>query len=149
MSIWQQIIGLLDFKGRQLCQAAHHISPEHKFHQALRRESARSDRNGQGFSLVIFEVESIHHSTTQILIDILRYRLRGTDEAGWLDGQKYIGVILFATPQRQGAERFTQDIFQKISNQVKHLPPYQIYLYPKDWRSPDTVKNPPHNLSVS
>jgi hypothetical protein len=149
MSIWQRFIRLFDFKGRQLCQSAQHISSESKFHQALRRESARSDRNGQGFSLVIFEVENIHQPIAKILIEVLRYRLRGTDEAGWLGGQKYIGVILFATPQRQGAERFTQDIFQKISSQVKNLPPYQIYLYPKDWRSPDNANNPPHKLSVS
>jgi hypothetical protein len=149
VSIWRKLIGLFDWKGRELCQSAHHIASENKFHQALRRESARSDRNGQGFSLVIFEVESIHSPTAQALIEILHYRLRGTDEAGWLDGQRYIGVILFATPQRQGAERFAQDIFQKIISKINVLPPYQIYLYPKDWRSPDTVGNPPHHLSVS
>jgi|WetSurMetagenome_2_1015567.scaffolds.fasta_scaffold18909_2 hypothetical protein len=149
MSIWQSVVRLFDFKGRQLCQSAHHISPENKFHQALRRESARSDRNGQGFSLVIFEVENIHQPVTQALIEVLRYRLRGTDEAGWLGGQKYIGVILFATPQRQGAERFAQDIFHKISSKVNMLPPYQIYLYPKDWRSPDPLQEFSHKFVVS
>ncbi len=149
MSIWQKFIGLFDRKGRELCRSARHIASENKFHQALRRESARSDRNGQGFSLVIFEVESIHSPAAQALIEILHYRLRGTDEAGWLDGQKYIGVILFATPQRQGAERFAQDVFQKIVSKINTLPPYQIYIYPKDWRSPDAVGNPPHHLSVS
>ncbi len=149
MSIWRKFIGLFDWKGRELCQLAHHIASENKFHQALRRESARSDRNGQGFSLVIFEVENVHRPVAQVLMEVLRYRLRGTDEAGWLSGQKYIGVILFATPQRQGAERFVQDIFQKISSKINTLPSYQIYLYPKDWRSPDTLDNPPHKLSVS
>lgn len=149
MSIWQNFIRLFDWKGRQLCQSAHHIASESKFHQALRRESARSDRNGQGFSLVIFEVENIHRPVAQALIEILLYRLRGTDEAGWLGGQKYIGVILFATPQRQGAERFAQDVFQKISSKINILPPYQIYFYPKDWRSPDTADHPSHKFSVS
>lgn len=148
MSIRQKFISLFDWKGRQLCQSAHHIASENKFHQALRRESARSDRNGQGFSLVIFEVESIHHPSAQPLIEVLRYRLRGTDEAGWLGCQKYVGVILFATPQRQGAERFVHDIFQKLSSNIKMLPPYQIYLYPKDWRSPDASDSPPHELSL-
>lgn len=147
MSIWQHFMQLFDFTGRQLCQAAPHILSESKFHQTLRRESARSDRNGQGFSLVIFEVESIHQPVAQALIEVLRYRLRKTDEAGWLGGQKYIGVLLFATPQRQGAERFIQDVFQKIYSQIKVLPPYQIYLYPKDWRSSDENQSPPLVMS--
>lgn len=137
MSILKKIMALFDWKNHQLHRLATHITPEKKFQQALRRESARSDRNGQGFSLAIFEIETISHPTAQALIDVLRHRLRGADEAGWLGGQRCIGVILFATPQKEKAECFIRDIFQKLSSKNMALPAYQIYLYPKDWRLPD------------
>ncbi|MEY3219309.1 MAG: hypothetical protein RIT27_666 [Pseudomonadota bacterium] len=143
MSILKRILKRLNWKDRQLSRLATHITSESKFQQALRRESARSDRNGQGFSLAVFELKELAHPTTQALIDILRYRLRGTDEAGWLGGQQYLGVILFATPQKSGAESFIYDVFKKLSNKNVELPAYQIYLYPKDWRLPDDINSPP------
>jgi hypothetical protein len=78
------------------------LSSEDEFHVILRRECARSDRNGHGFSVVAFNVggESTRSALAERLTSVVFQRLRATDEMGWLDDER-IGVLLYNTPREK------------------------------------------------
>jgi len=122
----------------RLAEHEEHIYNQKTFHCAIQRERARSDRTGNGFSLVLFHVSSERGINTLAgqLIEILVNRLRCTDELGWFD-QNQIGVLLFDTTTEQGAQRFVSYI-KEASEKARHdklsFPDYKVYVYPKDWK---------------
>jgi lipopolysaccharide/colanic/teichoic acid biosynthesis glycosyltransferase len=65
------------------------------FHHSLRRERARSDRNGRTFALVVFTPREpgLAAETHSQLVEILRRQLSPAEELGWFD-EKRIAVIL-------------------------------------------------------
>jgi len=117
--------------------------PEKKFHLAIQRECARADRNGNGFSLVIFDIGEAGEQgeTAQQLIDVLQRRLRLTDEAGWF-GKRYVGVILYGTPLKEGAWRFANDVWDMMSEYTEEPPQCTVYSYPSDWRHVEVDTSP-------
>src|SRR5579871_166658 len=78
--------------------------------QVLARERSRSDRSGDRFCLLAFSPTS--QASTDVLharlAEVLRARVRTTDETGWLDPVR-IGVVMPATPPR-GAWRLAEDV---------------------------------------
>ncbi len=121
-----------------ISQEQEFMIPEKKFHLAIQRECARADRNGHGFSLVIFDVGESGQGgeVAQQLIEVLTQRLRVTDEAGWFS-DRYVGVILYGTPQKEGAWRFANDIWDLMSKHTEEPPQCIVYSYPADWRHID------------
>jgi lipopolysaccharide/colanic/teichoic acid biosynthesis glycosyltransferase len=107
------------------------LDPPRRFARVLRRERARTDRGGDGFSLLAFRQgpgESrrgvLHH-----LAETLRRRLRVTDEAGWLDAHR-IGVVLPATPV-VGARKLADDLLVLLGEDARRVV-CTIHAYPSD-----------------
>jgi lipopolysaccharide/colanic/teichoic acid biosynthesis glycosyltransferase len=102
-----------------------------RFHRAIARERARSDRTGDPFSLVTFQAREAEtaRETLARLAKILRRRVRWTDEIGWLDRQR-LAVALPSTPY-EGAVKIADDVC--LAFPPSHLPPLcEIYCYPSD-----------------
>lgn len=97
----------------------------------LERERARTDRSGDGFSLLAFAPPDRRtaRATHRRLARILKRRLRWTDEVGWLDG-RCIGAMLPCTPPR-GAWKVAEDV---CSSFPPHVPPPHctVYEYPSE-----------------
>ncbi len=131
----------------RLAEHEEHIYNQKTFHIAIQRERARSDRTGNGFSLVLFHVGSDHgvNSLAGNLIEILVNRLRCTDELGWFD-QNQIGVLLFDTTTEKGVQRFVsylKDANEKAQHHDLDFPDYKVYVYPDDWKGkqPETPED--------
>ncbi len=106
------------------------IYPCSEFRKIIERERMRSDREGQHFSLVVFNVEKTIGSSnsTKHLINTLQHReLRLTDTIGWFDN-KSIGVLLHNTGE-DGSLTFVENIHSLFSTSYC-LPHHTIYIYP-------------------
>ncbi|HUY31664.1 MAG TPA: sugar transferase [Pirellulales bacterium] len=100
--------------------------------RVLERERARSDRTGDPFSFLIFTPrgKEFELATWRRLAKILKRRLRLTDDAGWLDGER-IGVVLPHTPA-SGAWKLADDVCLEFPPRTP--PPLcEVYTYPTDW----------------
>ena len=110
-----------------------HLCPPDHFRKTIERERARTDRNGDPFSLITFaarEPETSEDTFTH-LVKILQGRLRRTDEIGWLDDQ-HVAAVLPSTPL-EGAAKVADDICLGFPDD--RLPPQcEIYCYPSDYR---------------
>ncbi|MCP5007672.1 MAG: hypothetical protein GY941_27620 [Planctomycetes bacterium] len=92
----------------------------------------RSDRGGQRFSLLVFNIDNTknNESCVKHLIDTMQYRrLRLTDEIGWFDN-KHIGVLLHNTGE-DGSWHVVRDI-QDLFSTNYCFPDYKVYVYPLD-----------------
>jgi lipopolysaccharide/colanic/teichoic acid biosynthesis glycosyltransferase len=97
----------------------------------LERERGRADRTGDPLSLVSFAPREPDAAPrfAVCLAQILKQRLRSTDEAGWLDDQR-IGVVLPSTTA-DGAWTLADDITLNFPDDV--LPPIcTVYSYPSE-----------------
>jgi lipopolysaccharide/colanic/teichoic acid biosynthesis glycosyltransferase len=109
-------------------------SPE-EFSRILERERERSDRSGQGFSLVVFEsgVDGRDSESVRILIDsLLSRRVRAIDEVGWFKA----GAIAAALPSTspEGAWKFAKDVCHGVPPEIPK-PVCRVYSYPSSWAS--------------
>ncbi len=105
-------------------------SSEH-FRVIIERERSRADRDGHGFSLVVFDIESTANSIPAGYIAqvVISRRLRPTDEIGWFD-KRNIGVLLYNTSV-EGAWSFSNYVREIIA--AKGTPPdCSVYAYPSD-----------------
>lgn len=110
------------------------FQPRERFHDIIRREQVRADRNQHPFSLLVFYVgnQEANGTHTEHLAHIVTNRVRLTDEVGWFDNQR-IGILLPDT-STDGAQRLADDICQTYN--VKISPPeYVVYTYPFKWFS--------------
>jgi lipopolysaccharide/colanic/teichoic acid biosynthesis glycosyltransferase len=107
------------------------LDPPGTFRRALERERARTDRSGEGFSLLAFTIPdgTAGRIAAARLARILKRRLRATDQAGWLDGRR-IGVVLPATPPG-GAWRVADDVC-RLFPAGRTPPACDVYYYPSD-----------------
>jgi len=131
MSLLKIVENLNPFASARKSVARGAIYSQEEFRSILERERARSDRSGQRFSVVAFEVGNPETNgvCTERLAQVLSKRLRLTDAVGWFD-QQHIGVFLYNTPS-EGAWRFANDIRQVVADAG---PPFEctVYVYPKD-----------------
>ena len=105
------------------------LLPPRDFHLVVERERGRSDRNGDPFSLLVFAAtgEKTARATMLRLAEILRHRLRITDQAGWLDGGR-IAVVLPSTLPH-GARVLANDIVATFPKD--RVPPVcDVHRYP-------------------
>ena len=108
------------------------ISPEERFLTVLRRESARADRNGHGFSLVAVEMskDAASGPVAGRVARFLAQQVRATDEIGWFEKNR-IGVLLYNTPPR-GAWRFVEKVKDQTAA-VLPRPQFEVLTYPSGW----------------
>src|SRR5215831_14047601 len=110
MTFSNLVLALRRVTGRRASRRTVRLMPVRPFRRVLARERARSDRTGDRFCLLVFSpsepatADELHH----LLAELLRRRLRLTDEAGWVD-ERRIGVVLPATSPR-GAWKLSEDI---------------------------------------
>lgn len=106
----------------------------------LRRETARADRTGRGFSLILFPVKAGPRQvpSTYRLARALIRRARVTDEVGWFSEQ-CLCALLSDTPSA-GARIFAARVCDLISRRAARPSPV-IYTYAESGAS-----HPPHAL---
>ncbi len=106
-----------------------YIYEEHAFCDILRRECARSDRNGHSFTLAVIrlpETEDSDDSAADDIVDLVGDRLRVTDQAGWLERNRCLAVLLYACDldaARGYVERIQADCHGACFK-------YDLYYYP-------------------
>jgi len=105
------------------------VHPVERFQMLLKRERNRSDRCGQRFSILIFNVGSFYydHSLIRSFIGILKKNIRVTDDIGWFDHQS-IAVILPETDKDGGSILLEKII--RLSQSVIPQIDYRFYTYP-------------------
>ncbi|HWP39928.1 MAG TPA: sugar transferase, partial [Tepidisphaeraceae bacterium] len=116
------------------------LTPE-QMNIAIQRESARADRSGGEFALVLFRVRNRDRtslSTMRLAKTILK-RIRATDDVGWYDDD-HIGVLLPDT-SATGAWRFA-DAVCGLASRRAHRPLCSVYCYPTKWFTDD--ESPPN-----
>ena len=98
----------------------------------IQRETARADRTGHEFSLVLFRVKSTRRFSlsSQRLVKIVMNRVRNTDEMGWFD-EKHLCALLPDTGAA-GAWRFAEDVCDLVAGKAPR-PTFVVYSYPTDW----------------
>ncbi len=107
------------------------LTPE-QMNIAIQRESARADRNGGMFALVLFRARSDDRqslSTTRLARTVLR-RVRATDDLGWFDDQ-HLAAILPDT-SAAGSWRFADQVCTMLSRKGPR-PLCSVYCYPTKW----------------
>jgi lipopolysaccharide/colanic/teichoic acid biosynthesis glycosyltransferase len=101
------------------------------FSSIIHRERDRSDRTGQGFSLVVFEVGNGRNRSDSVrnLVPILTHRVRSTDAIGWFEDGR-IGVILPHTTTGS-AWMFVANVRNAFNGNAP--PECVVYAYPSSW----------------
>jgi len=105
-------------------------SPE-EFSRILERERERSDRSGQGFSLVVFEygANNLHTDSMRILKDcILSRKVRAIDEVGWFNEGAIATLLACTSPD--GARAFAEDVVANLPPAGIDAPICRVYTYP-------------------
>ncbi|WP_428938039.1 sugar transferase [Fontivita pretiosa] len=116
------------------------LTPE-QMNIAIQRESARADRSGGEFALVLFRVRNRDRTSlsTMRLAKTILGRIRATDDVGWYDDD-HIGVLLPDT-SATGAWRFA-DAVCALASRRAHRPLCSVYCYPTKWFTDD--ESPPN-----
>ena len=108
------------------------LHPPAQLHRLIECERARTDRNGDPFTLITLTPRhpESDQATLLYLARVLKHRLRLIDEAGWLNDRQ-LAVILPSTPAA-GAWKVADDVCLSVPpNQP--LPVCKVYCYPADW----------------
>jgi lipopolysaccharide/colanic/teichoic acid biosynthesis glycosyltransferase len=127
-----------DFNARRLPQkrsVQSLLTPE-QMNIAIQRESARADRNGAEFALVLFRAKTAdrHALSTVRLAKTVLKRVRATDDLGWFDEQ-HIAALLPDT-SAAGAWRFADQVCTMLSRKAPR-PLCSVYCYPTKWMRED------------
>ena len=126
------------FQGKRTLQSM--LTPE-QMNIAIQRESARADRNGGEFALVLFRAKTPDRralSSVRLARTVLR-RVRATDDIGWYDEQ-HIAALLPDTAAA-GAWRFADQVCMMLSRKGPR-PLCSVYCYPTKWLGQDARDNP-------
>ena len=104
---------------------------ESEFREKLKIERSRTHRNTHEFSLVTFDIKTLHftNSQTEELIEKISSRIRNIDTIGWYDKDK-IGVILPYTAAK-GANSFAKNIIEAI-REYEIESQYALITYPPE-----------------
>jgi lipopolysaccharide/colanic/teichoic acid biosynthesis glycosyltransferase len=127
-----------DFNSRRLPtkRSLQSLLTSEQMNIAIQRESARADRNGGEFALVLFRAKSADRqalSSMRLARTVLK-RVRATDDLGWFDDQ-HIAALLPDT-SAAGAWRFADQVCMMLSRKAPR-PLCSVYCYPTKWFSGD------------
>jgi lipopolysaccharide/colanic/teichoic acid biosynthesis glycosyltransferase len=108
------------------------VRSSREFTAILNRERDRSDRTGQEFSMIVYEVgnDNGKSASARHLVSILSHRIRSTDEIGWLEDGR-IGVVLPHT-MPEGAWKFVANARLAYDGSLPS-PDCLVYAYPSRW----------------
>lgn len=108
------------------------IYSKEEFSRILEQERARSDRTGREFSIVVFVIENQKNYKSLIynLSEIIRQRIRCSDEIGWINPRR-LGVMLADTPV-EGAQKLAEDVCNGKTPKSIRIK-YIILVYPSHW----------------
>ncbi len=98
------------------------------FRELLRRECARSDRNGHQFALVDLTIAAASRKSITHLVDLVWERMRATDSAGWIDEPHRICALLFECPE-PAAQRFGAHVADRMRG-LDVTVTFTVYTYP-------------------
>ena len=103
-------------------------TPE-EMHRILERERSRADRSGDTLAVVAFAARCAKDGRTGLapLLRILRDRLRGTDELGWLDEQRVCAVL--PNTAMEGAKKVAEAVCLALPEDVP-TPVCTMFVYP-------------------
>jgi lipopolysaccharide/colanic/teichoic acid biosynthesis glycosyltransferase/vacuolar-type H+-ATPase subunit H len=108
------------------------VSSKRVFRIILERERARSDRNGQELSLILFDLcFDNNHRAADLLVSVLKTRARSVDRFGWYEKGK-LGIVLPNTTYN-GAVTMGRDICSIMVEHKVQPPVYKVYTYPSKW----------------
>ncbi|MFO0928097.1 MAG: sugar transferase [Gemmataceae bacterium] len=97
-----------------------------EIHRLLHRERARADRTQSALSVLVYRCPADGGHAVR-LIQVLRQRLRNTDEVGWLDAER-LCAVLPDTPA-VGAWKVVDDVARTLPADLP-LPGCLVYTYP-------------------
>jgi lipopolysaccharide/colanic/teichoic acid biosynthesis glycosyltransferase len=123
-----------DFKPRRLPwkRSLQSLLTPEQMNIAVQRETARADRNGAQFALVLFRARNKDQqslSTVRLAKTVLR-RVRATDDVGWYD-DRHLAALLPDTAAA-GAWRFAEQVCTLVSAKAPR-PLCSVYSYPTLW----------------
>ncbi len=98
------------------------------FRELLRRECARSDRNGHQFALVDLRMTETSQKAVGRLVDVVWERVRATDSAGWIEEPTRLGAVLFECPEA-AAHRFGTHVSEHMAADGVSVS-FDIHVYP-------------------
>ncbi len=110
--------------------------------RVLHRERVRAERSGEPFSMIVFTPREPQPNSEVVkrLIEILKKRVRLTDDIGWLDPER-ISVILPSTPP-PGAWKVADDVVLEFPQSIS--PPLPtVYTFPFHWDRHEDVEEMP------
>ena len=115
------------------------LTPEHMT-IAVQRETARADRNGAQFALVLFRTRNkdLQSLSNIRLAKIVLHRVRATDDVGWFD-ERHLAVLLPDTAP-SGAWRFADQVCTLIAAKGTR-PLCSVYSYPTLWFRGETDRS--------
>jgi hypothetical protein len=96
----------------------------------LQEERARSNRNKNEFSFILFDLKNLRNDGSMIsrFIRTLTGRVRAIDKVGWMEDLS-VGVVLPSTPS-PGARILAEEIVRTRGTGDHWIIPYTIYTYP-------------------
>ena len=126
---FKKIFKIPSIKSENKLSECDFIDTVENFHQAIKRERARANRNNQIFTLVVFDVKKQNGNLQklQFFVNFLSSRIRLTDNLGWFDDTS-IGILLPNTT-REGAGKFVLEVQGRLDNNDE-IPEFTIYEYP-------------------
>jgi len=123
------------------------LGAAHEIERLIRREAARADRTGRGFSLVLFGVKSSARpllSTCRLARALLR-RARVTDDVGWFSDQFLCALLTDTTAA--GARVFAQRVCDAVGRKGTR-PLSLVYSYPNVQAPPKLPRRQPEPESL-
>ena len=112
------------------------------FGEIMRRECARVDRTGHGFSFVVLQLPDSDVALANRVVDSVGERLRVTDLAGWLKTDQTLGIVLYACVP-DAARGFIDRLCHAVDSDGLQC---SIYSYPGDfpvdlfeWQKPGEI----------
>jgi len=122
---------------RAVLPASEYLLTEARFRLLLAKERQRSDRSGSPFSVLAMELSSFAPELVHRVNARMQQRLRISDEAGWLDGER-LGIFLPDTPAA-GAWKVAADLAELL-DEDDCLLRFAVYVYPT---GPQDMQPPP------
>ena len=112
-------------------QNGHIVYSVEEFNKMITREQARADRGGNGFSLIVFELESVNNKNNLYtdLLALISRRIRFSDELGFIS-KKSLGALLVGATV-ESARKVASEIHRSISNKQSTMR-YRVLSYPPD-----------------
>jgi lipopolysaccharide/colanic/teichoic acid biosynthesis glycosyltransferase len=126
-----RILRSLKLSSVKRCNGMCGVASTEEFQKTLQCNRARADRNGQSFSVLVFNTPNNgdHSGALDAFSKLIVRRVRLSDLCGWFD-ETHLGVLLLDSSP-EGILKVAEDICGNVSANAWR-PAYRIYTYPDD-----------------